>query len=279
VTTLLRHIPLALDGQWSGAAAVAIVLTAASIFMGTIYFILSTLFGWRRAYFITAVSLMGFLIIISLVWLVGIPGTGPGFGPRGRESAWIPFAPTSEFASDFQAEIKSFPDGSGWDQPGNKYFGNSDSKHTGAIDSVGEIDTVKLIIEPALAGYFQKNPSLNGSVDPTAYDFRRQLPPEQEAKLSPDEKTAPVATIRFRDVGGGRLLLGATIPQTAKHPQVTVFALRDKGTVYVPALEFLVTAVVLFALHLWLLARDEIKEKMRLAETQTSVTTVPTKIS
>jgi len=279
VTTLLRHIPLALDGQWSGAAAVAVVLTGVTIFIGTIYFILSTLFGWRRAYYITVVALMGFLVIISLVWLVGIPGTGPGFGPRGRESAWIPFLPTSEYASDFQADIKTFPNGAGWDAPGKKYFGNSDSKHTGAIDSVGEIDTVKLIIEPAIAGYFQKNPSLNGSINPTDYDFRRQLPPAQDAKLTPEEKVAPIATIAFKDAGGGRLLAGFTIPATAKHPQFTVFALRDKGTVFVPALEFLVSAVVLFALHLWLLARDEIKEKMRLAATQTSVTTVPTTIS
>jgi hypothetical protein len=268
------HIPLALEGQWSGPAAVAVVLTAALIFIGTIYFILSTLFGWRRAYYVTVVSLMGFMMIISLVWLIGIPGTGPGFGPRGREPEWIPFLPTSEFAADFSDEIKAFPDG--WDAPGKKYFGNPDKKQTGAIDSVGEIDSIKGLIEPALAGYFQQHPDLKGSVDPNDYNFRRELPPDQEAKLTPEEKAVPVAIIRFKDAGKGRLVFGATIPASDKHPQITVFAFRDKGTVFLPSLYFLVTALFLFALHLWLLARDEIRQRAREAETATTVTTIKT---
>jgi len=279
VTAFLRHIPLALDGQWSGAAAVAVVLTAAGIFMGTIYYLLSTLFGWRRAYYVLVVSLMGFLIILSLVWLVGIPGPGPRFGPRGREPSWIPFLPTAEFARDYKANIAAFPDGDSWDQPGKKYFGNHDEKQTGAIDSIGEIDTIKGIVDPALAGYFQKHPDLNASTNPTDYDFRRQLPPAQDAKLTPDEKVSPIATIRFKDAGVGQLLVGITIPATAKHPEITVFALRDKGTVFMPALEFLIAALALFALHMWLLVRDEIRQKTRDAEVATSVTTVKTGIS
>jgi len=265
------HIPLALEGQWSGPAAVAVVLTAALIFIGTIYYILATLFGWRRAYYITTVSLMGFMMIISLVWLVGIPGTGPGFGPRGREPEWIPFLPNTEFAADFRGEIKTFPDG--WDVPGKKYFGNPDRKQTGAIDSVGEIDSIKGLIEPALAGYFQQHASLKGSIKPEDYNFRRELPPAQEAKLSPEEKVVPVAVIRFKDAGGGRLLFGVTIAATDKHPEISVFAFRDKGTVFLPALYFLVTSLFLFALHLWLLARDEIRQREREKETATTVTT------
>ena len=85
MAALALQIPLALEGQWSGPAAVAVFLTGVAIFIGTIYYILATLFGYRRAYYVVTVSLMGFMIIISLVWLFGIPGTGPGFGPRGRE--------------------------------------------------------------------------------------------------------------------------------------------------------------------------------------------------
>jgi hypothetical protein len=268
------HIPLALEGQWSGPAAVAVVLTAGLIFIGTIYYILATLFGWRRAYYVTMVSLMGFMIIISLVWLVGIPGTGPGFGPRGREPEWIPFLPNSEFAADFREHIGSFPDG--WDQPGKKYFGNPDKAQTGAIDSVGEIDSIKGLIEPALAGYFQQHPELKGSIKPEDYNFRRELPPDQEAKLTPEEKSVPVATIRFKDAGKGRLLFGVAIPASDKHPQIAVFAFRDKGTVFLPSLYFLVTSLVLFVLHLWLLARDEVRQRAREAETATTVQTIKT---
>lgn len=258
-------IPLALEGQWSGAAAVGVVVTSIAIFMGTIYFLLTTLFGWRRALHISMVSLMGFIIILSLVWLVGAPGTTPGTGPRGREPEWIPFLAESEFGADFKDLTAQFPDA--WDEPGKKYFGNSDKAQTGAIDAAGEVDTIKGLLAPALAGYAQKQGT--GSAKEEDYDFR--LPSKTaaaEAKLTDEEKALPVATVRFRDAGGGRLLFGARIPGVAgKHPEITVFAMRDKGTVFLPALYFLVTSIFLFCLHLWLLARDEIKQRARDAET------------
>jgi hypothetical protein len=273
MTGLGLHLPLGLEGQWSGAPAVAVVVVAAAIFMGSVYYILSTLFGLRRAYYVTMVSLMGFIIIISLVWLVGIPGTGPGFGPRGREPSYVPFLPNSEFAADLKDKLSTFPNG--WDAPGQKYFGNPDSKQTGAIDSKGEIDTIKTVLLPELAGYFQKLGT--GSADEADYDFRVAGTAEEEAKLTEDEKKVPVVIARFKDAGGGNLLSGFEIPAVpGKHPAVTVFAYRDKGAVFLPSLYFLVTAVVLFGLHLWLLARDEIKQKERDTETAATPETVST---
>jgi len=270
------HVALGLEGQWAGAPAVAVVVIAAAIFMGSVYYILSTLFGLRRAYYVTMVSLMGFLILLSLVWLIGIPGTGPGFGPRGREPSYVPFLPTSEFAAGLKDKLADFPDG--WDAPGaKKYFGNPDKKQTGAIESKGEIDTIKGALEPELAGYFQQHPELNGSADPADYDFRVAGDAAAEAKLTAEEKAVPVAVARFKDAGGGNLLAGFELPAvTGKHPAITVFAYRDKGAVFLPALYFLVTAIVLFALHLWLLARDEIRQKERDAEIVTKPETVST---
>ena len=265
------HIPLGLEGQWSGPAAVAVVLTAATIFIGTIYYILATLFGWRRAYYVTMVSLMGFIILLSLVWLVGVPGSNPGFGPRGREPGWVPFLSSSEFAQDFKADVGAFPNG--WDAPGKKYFGNPDKNNTGAIESAGEIETLKGIIRPALAGYFQRT---GGSAKDEDYEFRVAGSAAQEAELTPQERAVPIATIRFKDAGGGNLLVGLAIPQTDKHPAITLFAYRDKGAVFLPSLYFLVTSLVLFGLHLWLLARDEIKQKTRDAAIATKPTQVTT---
>ena len=266
--SLTTLIPLALEGQWSGAAAVAVVLTSVLIFMGTIFYLLVTIFGWRRAFHVSMVSLFGFMIILSLVWLVGAPGTTPGTGPRGREPEWIPFLATSEFGEDFTEEIGTFPDE--WDEPGKKYFGNNDKDQTGAIDATGEISTIKGVLEPALAGYGQQQ---GFSAEEADYDFR--LPVADESKLSEAERALPVATVRFEDVGGGRLLVGIRIPGvTGKHPELTVFALRDKGTIFLPSLYFLLVSVFLFSLHLWLLASDEIKQRARDAETAATPTKV-----
>ena len=268
------HLPLGLEGQWSGAPAVLVVVVAIAIFIGSIYYLLSTIFGLKRAYYVTMVSLMGFIIIISLVWLFGIPGTGPGFGPRGREPSWSPFLPNSEFAADFKGTLATFPDG--WDTPNKKYFGNPDKKQTGAIEAKGEIDTIKTVLEPELAGYFQKLKT--GSADPADYDFRVPGTAKEEAKLTEDEKKVPAAVARFKDAGGGNLLAGFELPAVpGKHPAITVFAYRDKGAVFLPALYFLMTALVLFALHLWLLARDEMRQKERDSETATTPETVSTR--
>jgi hypothetical protein len=268
------RIPLGLEGQWSGAPAVLVVVVAVAIFIGSIYYLLSTLFGLRRAYYVTMVSLMAFMIIISLVWLFGIPGTGPGFGPRGREPSWIPFLPNSEFAAGLKDKLASFPDG--WDLAGKKYFGNPDKAKTGAIESNGEIDTLKTVLLPALAGYFQK--AGGGSADPADYDFRVPGTPAEEAKLTTEEKAVPAAVARFKDAGGGNLLAGFEIPAVpAKHPAITVFAYRDKGAVFLPSLYFLIVSLVLFGLHLWLLARDEIRQKERDSETVTTPETVSAK--
>jgi hypothetical protein len=271
VRSLATLVPLALEGQWSGAAAVAVVLTAIAIFMGTIYFLLTTVLGWRRAFHVSMVSLMGFLIILSLVWLVGAPGTVPGTGPRGREPEWIPFLAEAEFGADYKDVIAEFPDG--WDAPGKKYFGNNDKAKTGSIDATGELDTIKGLLQPALAGYAQLKQF--PSEKPEDYNFRIQLSAAAEAKLTVEEKAVPLATVRFKDAGGGRLLFGARIPGAAgKHPEITVFALRDKGAVFLPSLYFLMTSVFLFSLHLWLLARDEIKQRAR----DTATATTPTKV-
>ena len=271
--SLATLIPLALEGQWSGAAAVAVVLTSVAIFIGTIYFLLTTIFGWRRAFHITMVSTMGFMIILSLAWLVGAPGTVPGTGPRGREPTWIPFLAESEFGRDFRDEVATFPDG--WDAPGKKYFGNNDKDKTGAIDAAGEVDTIKGILESALAGYGQRN---DFSEEPADYNFR--LPSKDaaaEADLTPEEKAVPIAVVRFKDAGGGRLLFGVRIPAVAgKHPELTVFAFRDKGMVFLPSLYFLVTSIFFFSLHLWLLARDEIKQRARDAQTAATPSKVTT---
>lgn len=268
--SLATLIPLALEGQWSGAAAVAVVVTSILIFIGTIFYLLVTILGWRRALHVTMVSLMGFMIILSLVWLVGAPGTTPGTGPRGREPEWIPFLAQSEFGRDFSDEVADFPEG--WDEPGKKYFGNNDKEQTGSIDAAGELSTIRGVLELSLAGYGQQQ---GFSEDPADYDFR--LPPktpEEEGRLTPEERALPIATVRFQDAGAGRLLAGITIPGTDAHPEITVFAMRDKGTVFLPALYSLLASLFFFALHLWFLARDEVKQRARDAETAATPTKV-----
>ena len=235
---------LALEGQWHGWAAAGVLLTAITVFMGTIFVLLTGILGPRKAYLVQATALSGFVIILSLMWLAGAPGTVPGTGPRGTEPTWIPFIADSEQGHEFTRELDTFPQD--WDKAGKQY--------AGGIDSGGEIDNVRGILTAALATR-AKAQGLQAT-DPADWNFLA----EGRKPSSPDEEALPVATVRFLQ-RGTPLLFGITIPGTAKHPAVTVFAFRDKGQIFKPSAMFLGVSVVMFALHLALLAREDERDK------------------
>ena len=68
------------------------VIAAVVIFMGSVYLIVSAVFGVRMGYFVVATALFGWMIIFSGIWVFGahliLPGvTTPKFQvPRGVEA-------------------------------------------------------------------------------------------------------------------------------------------------------------------------------------------------
>lgn len=245
----LATFPLALFGQWHGAAGVVLVLVGAAIFLGTIYILLVAIYGWRQAYLVEMVALSGWIIMLSLIWLFGVPGTIPGTGPRGTEPHWVMFLPDSEQGREFVADIARFP--SGWDKPdASRIYG-------GKVNAVGEIESIKSTVQPALAGFFQRQGT--GSSKPA--DYRFLLPGKKPAA---DEVGVPPAVVAFKQ--SERLLVGIEIPETAKHPRIRVFGLRDTGRIFQPAAMFLGSSVVLFALHIFMLARMERRQRAREAQ-------------
>ncbi|MBI4728034.1 MAG: hypothetical protein HY775_00805 [Acidobacteria bacterium] len=240
--SLLNALPLALEGQWHGWAAGILVATAALVFMGTPYVLLSANLGMRQGFHVLMVSLSGFVILISMLWLFGAPGTVPGTGPRYSEPRWTPFLAESEQGQQFARDVAAFP--AGWDPIGGKY--------PGGIESSGEFTGAKGEILPALArlAAAQRLPATS----PDDWNFR-----VAGEKPLPGEESLPPAIVRFKQVGSA-LLLGADIPATGAHREFTVFALRDKGKVFLWAAVFLGAAVVMFALNVLALARIERRE-------------------
>jgi hypothetical protein len=275
----VTSLPLALFGQWHGAAAVVIVLTGALIFLGSVFVLLTAIYGWREAYLVEMVALSSFIILLSMIWVIGIPGTLPGTGPRGTEPHWVPFLADSEQGQEFAAEIRSFDaflanprePSTGWRVP------EADNVYPGKITPQGEADAIKGVLIPALAGYYQRQGT--GSSNPADYDFvfPGQKPTPDQAAL-PQARGGVVSTGDIRRVNqqtgkvteiirpsraAHRLVAGFAIPATKKHPAIRAFAFRDQGRIFQPSLMFFGAAVVLFALHLWLLARMERRLKER----------------
>ncbi len=288
---LLRFAPFALEGQWRGAAAVALVLTGVVIFIGTVYVLLVSVYGWLQAYLVTVIATMAFSIILAAVWLVGIPGTIPGTGPRGTEPYWVVFLQDSQQGQEFKAEIDTFPKGTA---PQNDWrLPSSDEHYPGNINAEGELDNIKSALRPALAGYFQAQKS--GSSNPDDYDFRiagRKPATKEEGEITPariffkpnghvskinPETEETIEEIDTRDPAK-QLLVGVAYPTVYKkdakgndtsevlHPAIRVFAYRNQGRVFQAAAEWLLISILLFALHLWWLAGLEKRQKEREAQ-------------
>lgn len=243
---------LACDGCFYGIPAIISLFLIVVALIGSIYMLLWSNFGARLGYLVLMVSLFGFMILMSALWLFGAPGTTTSTGPRGPEPAWVPFTPDSAAAGDYTTQVSSFP--KGWDivTPAGKIY-------DGKIDAKGEIETVRTAIREAEArlAAVQKTDAVKAA----DWNFR----PSELPAVTPDEKDPklyPPSTVAYQQVGK-TLLFGVRIPATAKHPETLVFAYRDKGRVYLHGLISLIASLLGFASHLWLLARFERAQRAR----------------
>src|SRR6266498_3354177 len=97
----LHLIPLACAGSWAGWQAVLGLSIGVLVLIGSIYALLASNWGARLGYMVLMVALFAWMLLLSAMWLFGIPGTTPGTGPRGQEPQWIPFTATSDQAKGF----------------------------------------------------------------------------------------------------------------------------------------------------------------------------------
>ena len=72
---------------------VGVVLAGFILFVGSVYMLLTAVFGRYMAYLVVAVAFFGWMTIQSGIWLFGFWSQGPetktNLGPRGPEPAWI----------------------------------------------------------------------------------------------------------------------------------------------------------------------------------------------
>jgi hypothetical protein len=94
---------------------IAVVLTAFIFLPGSVFMLLASNFGALRGYLIAATAFFGFLVMLSAVWLFGLPGTTPLTGPKGTQPTFKSFtindpqASTYDSVRDFQGRA-----GNGW---------------------------------------------------------------------------------------------------------------------------------------------------------------------
>lgn len=280
MATLLNLLPLlALEGDWADFRAVVVVVIAVVMLIGSIFMLLASNLGARLGYLVTILSLSGFMIIMSVMWMFGAPGTTTATGPRGPEPSWIPFTAESEQGKDLTRVLDSYPDG--WDRIVKKDDNGElvSTTYPGNIDSRGDLEQIRTSVTRALARAAERD----AEKLPANQKSAALTKPENWLFIAadigpatPEERELPAADVRYI-FEGTRLFFGATIPAVTEaqcvkpdgakvanckpHQEVTVFAFRDKGKVYLQGLMFLLVSLLAFFSHLALIARFESKQK------------------
>ena len=267
--------------DWRAKIAVPLGIV---LFIGSVYMLMRANLGTRRGYLVTATSLFGFMIIYSLFWTFGAPGTPPATGPQSLpgqeldayEDTWRPFAGDSTLANDPNYEVaKTYPEGFS-DSPAEA--GLPANVATQAETGVDDIKT--FFSTPAGEGGALATPTMGATWGDKKPKFAKgangravigveyfqtwqvgKLPPgetlaEGEAPpLTPDGETvaedesnvAPEGTEIGDPVDGGETY--------------TAFAYFDPGSPKFPSLVTFFIMLVLFIIHALLLALDERREQ------------------
>ena len=211
---------------------VGVVAMALTLFVGSVYLILTAVLGRWMSYLVVMVTLSGWLIVLSSLWSFGFYSQGPdtpvNLGPRGAEAAWVPLLASTGQTSDRYEAFRSYP-GAPWKEPGK-----SDAADQ---QSVTGIVTVFLADEA--------NAELKiAPTDPRALSGVDFAVDRLEFATSEGRKLA-VAQAHLLDGG----------------PLWTVSLYYDLGNVPKYSYMFLAGSIILFGIHLPLLDIAERKRK------------------
>lgn len=211
---------------WKG---IAVTIAAIIIFIGSVYILLAAYMGRVMAYLVIAVSLFGWMIILSAIWTFGVPGTPKNLGPRGTEPHWqVLAAGTAGAVPSRYEETRSFP-GQPW-KPVN-------------TSTQSSADTVRTAIQNYMAQ--EANQQLHGR--------------GSRVELEPQDFT--VKEIGFARAEDGTYLAAGRVFFSLGGPEVTVFTYHDTGNVSAPSWASLGASVFGFLVHLPFLDRAERKRR------------------
>jgi hypothetical protein len=215
------------------ARGAGVVLMGFTLFVGSVYLLLTAVLGRWMGYLVLMVSFSGWLIMLSSLWAFGFYSQGPdtpvNLGPRGAEPAWIPLLASTDSTSDSYEQFAAYPDAP-WEQPDP----GQDS---------AQVQSVTGIVSDFLAE--EANAELEiPETDPTAVsgvDFA------VDSISFANSGDTQIAVARAHFLEGG--------------PLWTVSLYFDEGSVPKYSYMFLVGSLILFAIHLPLLDRAERKRK------------------
>jgi hypothetical protein len=219
-----------------------VVLTGFVLLPGSVWMLLASNFGALKGYLIAGTAFFGFLVMLSAVWLFGIPGTTPLTGPKGTQPTFNFFTIDDPQASTYDS-VRDFQ-------------GRAANEWQAAPE--GEVE----------AGSAQE--TLKADLDTARQRAVQDLITETNKKVTDSADQLDVTNLdakTFYTIQDGTEVAAIVISPKAppedsglKKPDFapkTTFAYRDPGNPYLPSILFLAGSSVLFVVHLVLLGLAE----------------------
>ena len=224
-------------------------------FLGSTYLLLRSNLGTKRAYLVLATSTFGFLMLFSLFWAYGAPGTPQATGPTNLpgqvsnelQPKWVPFAADSLLAErEDLSVVRQYPEGF--------TIGQVDEEGEVSFEGVGDELTSQLETGVDETQNFFSDEEAGAVVD--------QADVATEVGYVQSVEGDPVIGVVFEAVDEETL---EPIPEgESGSASYTAFAFFDEGAPLMPAQLLAGVSLLLFILHAVLLDRDEQREKREL---------------
>jgi hypothetical protein len=223
---------------------ILIVVTAFLLLPGSVIMLLSVNFGALKGYLIGATAFFGFLVMLSAVWLFGLPGTTPLTGPKGTAPTFKFFTLEDPAASRYDA-VRNFQGaaGNGWQEAPAAAAGGQAG---GAEETLrADLDVARQTAVSTLIEETNKdNKDSSKDLDTTNLDAKAFYTIQDGTEVA-----AIVISPKDPPEGSGL--------QRPDFEPKTTFAYRDPGAPSLPSLLFLVGSLVLFVVHMLVLGLVE----------------------
>ena len=220
-----------------------VTILGSLVFFGSVYILLAAIFGRWMGYLVTSVGFWGMMVIFSIMFVIGVPGsTPPNLGPRGlryacptcvSEPHWAPVSAAEQVSSRAFEVVERYPD-EPWAAPD--------------ATTIPEIEGLTNSLQQFLAREANEGSAAELTGDAAA---------EGEGIAS---TAFVVRNIRFAEEDGQRLAAAEVFFRDGG-PVLEAFAVFDEGDVPVPSYIFLGVSLLMFAGHLPFLDKAEKKRK------------------
>jgi hypothetical protein len=217
------------------AKGIGVTVTAILLFIGSVYLLLSAIFGRWMGYLVLMVALTGWLMILSSIWFFGFwsqgPTTPPNQGPRGAQPSWqvLYTSPT-----DTSPDYHTF---STW--PGPNWHEADLTDPNQLADYTQASSAVQTYLSNELTKQMGIDPNAATAVQPGQISI-------DSVQFSQDGST-DIAVVTAHYAGGG--------------PLWTVSLYKNSGSIPRYSIMFLAGSILLFLLHVPLLDRAEKRRK------------------